>query len=123
MEFAKTGRGGSAYLEIKSGQIREESDAIEIISACAEHGADKLLLPDACLSDDFLRLRTQVAGLVLQKLATYGIKTAAVVSQERVHGKFRDFLIEANRGNTFRAFESRDQAEGWLTAGGVGDVL
>jgi hypothetical protein len=72
---------------------------IAIISACAEHGADKLLLPDACLSDDFLRLSTQVVG------------------PERVRGKFRDFLIEANRGNTFRAFENRDQAEGWLTAG------
>jgi hypothetical protein len=114
MEYAKIERNEASYLKITSGQIREERDAIAMISACVEHGADRLLLPDECLSDDFFRLSSQVAGLVLQKLAVYGIKTAAVVSPEKVRGKFKDFLVEADRGNMFRAFDDCDKAERWL---------
>lgn len=114
MEFAKVQKHGDAYVKVVSGQIREEQDGIALVSACAEHDTNKLLLPAACLSDDFLQLSTRVAGHVMQKLANYNIKAAAVMGRQKIRGKFRNFLIEASRGKLFHAFEELEQAEHWL---------
>lgn len=91
-----------------------EQDALDIITCCAEHEVDKVLISGERLSDDFFRLRTGVAGGVLQKLQQYAIKTAVVMTEERAKGKFVDFLAETNRGNTFRSFIDEEAALDWL---------
>ncbi|MCM3747891.1 DUF4180 domain-containing protein [Paenibacillus pasadenensis] len=116
MEFIKVQKDGNDYIKVISGQIREEQNGVDLVAACAENGTDKVMLPADCLSEDFLRLSTRVAGLVLQKLATYHIKAVAVMDADNVRGKFKDFLIEANRGKLFHAFEDMEQAETWLLA-------
>lgn len=114
MTYTKVHKNGKDYIKIVSGQISEEQDGLHLVSACAENGTNKVMLPAGCLSEDFLHLSTRVAGLVLQKLVTYNIKAVAVMDSEKMRGKFRDFLIEANRGKLFHAFEDLEQAENWL---------
>jgi len=114
MQFNKVHKNGQDYIEVVSGEIREEQDGLRLVAACAENGTHKVMLPAACLSESFLQLSTRVAGLVLQKLVNYNIKAVAVLDADQTRGKFKDFLAEANRGKLFHAFEDRGQAESWL---------
>ena len=107
---------GRKYIFVTSGEISAEQDALELLSACYEHETDLIMLPCECLSDEFLDLSTTLAGLFLQKLTNYGIKTAAIIDTERLPERFREFAYESAKGNVFRVFESIAAAEEWLVA-------
>ncbi len=109
-------RDGQVYVAVTSGQIMAEQDGVDLVGVCFGCGAERLLLPAASLSDEFLRLSTRVCGLVMQKLGNYHIKAAAVLGASAVKGKFADFLIETNRGRMFRSFENEPDALDWLLA-------
>ena len=94
------------------------SEILELVAACLENGTDRLLLHAQNLSGDFYRLRTGLAGDVLQKLANYHIRVAAVIPPDLIgQGRFREMVLEANRGNQFRVFPDRELAEEWLVRG------
>lgn len=109
-------KDGQAYLYFPAGgdPLAHERDALDIISKCFEHGLNKVLLDNARLSDDFLRLRTGVLGAALEKFGQYHITIAATLDPERIRGKFEDFLAESNRGTIFRAYPTYEEAESWL---------
>lgn len=98
--------------------IQSEQDGIELISICAQNGTNLLLIEGERLSDDFIRLRTGIAGAVLQKFATYNIKAVAVLGENRTKGKFKEFLSESNNGSMFRAYTNFSDAENWLLGRG-----
>jgi PadR family transcriptional regulator AphA len=106
------------YIECLSDGIRiaSERDALDLVAACGENQAHRLLLYGGNLADDFYRLKTGLAGAVLLKFAVYSIKVAAVLTPELVdHGRFREMVLEANRSNrNFHVFFSRENAEEWL---------
>jgi hypothetical protein len=67
------------------------------------------------LSEDFFKLKTGIAGNMLQKFINYRIKTAAIIPDAMVHkGKFKEMVSEANKGNHFRVFDNIEAAEIWL---------
>jgi hypothetical protein len=114
METIKVQKNGKDYVKVISGKINEEKDGLALVSACIENDTNRLLLPPEALSDAFYDLSTQLTGLVLQKLVNYRIRAAAVIESAKVRGKFKDFMIETNRGQMFRLFEDFKQAEDWL---------
>jgi len=114
VEYTKIEKNGKQYIKVVSGLIKEEKDGLNLVAACAEHGTNKVMLPTDCLSEEFLRLSTRVAGHVMQKFVNYNIKAVAVIDKEKYRGKFSDFIAEVNRGKWFHAFEDMDQAESWL---------
>ena len=107
------------YLKLApAGQVIAHSeDGLALISLCWAHEVDRVLLLQGCLSNDFMRLSTGIAGEVLQKLSNYGIRAAAVLDMAETKGKFKDFLLETNRGGIFRAYDSVERAEAWLVEG------
>ncbi|WP_010500201.1 DUF4180 domain-containing protein [Paenibacillus elgii] len=114
MEYTKIEKNGKHYIKVVSGLIKEENDGLSLVAACAEHDTNKVMPPSNCLSEQFLRLSTRVAGQVMQKLVNYNIKAVAVIDTKKYRGKFSDFIAEANRGKCFHAFEDLEQAESWL---------
>lgn len=114
METIKVQKNGKDYVKVISGKINDEKDGLALVSACIENDTNRLLLPPEALSDAFYDLSTQLTGLVLQKLVNYQIKAAAIIETAKVRGKFKDFMIETNRGQMFRLFEDFEQAEDWL---------
>lgn len=94
--------------------VQTEQDAIWLFTVCLENQVTRLLIHGERLSDDFLRLRTGIAGIALQKFSTYGIKAAAILDEERTKGKFKEFLVESNKGHIFRSFPTFEEAEHWL---------
>ena len=74
-----------------------------------------MLIQAQALADDFFQLRTGLAGSVLQKFVNYNIKVAVVLTdQQKVQGKFKEFITEANKGNSFRVFSNKKEAENWI---------
>jgi len=94
--------------------IEDEKDVVDLIGMCAEFNADRIMLHGETLSNRFFDLKSGQAGMMLQKLVNYQVKTAAVFSRDQIRGKFGEFVVETNRGYHFRVFFDRQQAESWL---------
>jgi len=98
--------------------LSNEADALELVAACGENGTQRLMIHASNLAPEFFDLSTRVAGEILLKFYNYRIQAAAVLRPELVErGKFKDFVLETNRGRDFRVFYDRQAAEDWL----VGD--
>ncbi len=117
MNYQILEKNGQKYIRMIAGSIRAEADALTLLQFCAEADTQKLMLPSAALSEEFMDLSTRIAGLVLQKLTNYGVRTAITVNPSQVKGKFKDFKAEINQGQSFRIFEDEKEAEQWLIGG------
>ncbi len=102
------------YLNSSEELIQNEQDGLDLISYCMSHGTNLLLIQGDRLSDDFLRLRTGIAGAILQKFTLYNIRAVVVIEKEKIHGKFNELISESNQGNMFRVYSSFEEAENWL---------
>lgn len=89
-------------------QPRNDRDAVDLMSEAGANGAKFVAIPVARLGADFFRLRTRIAGEVLQKFVTYRMPVAIV-------GDISDFLSESS---TLRDFvhESNHGDQVWFVA-------
>ena len=94
------------------------ADPLDLIGACLEHDADGLLLQHGALPTTFFDLSSGVAGELLQKLANYGIRMAAVIPDPILHSaSFQSFVREANRSASVRFLPTAEEARAWLSGG------
>jgi len=94
-------------------------DPTVIVTSCVESGADSLLLDEYSLPSDFFDLSSGLAGELLHRLSIYQMRMAAVVSDLTVHSShFQAFVFEANKGEKFRFFSTRQEAINWLESEG-----
>lgn len=107
-------------IEILSAEtpVGSEQDALDLAARCGDGETNRLLLHGEALSEDFFRLKTGVAGAVLQKLVNYSIKTAILLQEHsELSARFKELMLEANAGNQYRFFTDRGEAAEWLTRG------
>ncbi|MFM1654601.1 DUF4180 domain-containing protein [Brevibacillus sp. B_LB10_24] len=117
MNYEIVENGTKKYIEIISAQtpLSTEQNAVDLVALCKENDTDLLMLHSQALSENFFKLRTGVAGQMIQKWINYRVKTAAVVPKELVNqGRFKEMAFESNKSNQFRVFETKDDAEKWL---------
>lgn len=117
MNYQVIETGGLKYVELLTGGklIESEQDALELVGICGEHDTQRLMIHGENLPDDFFQLKTGLAGKILQKFTNYQLKTAAIIPAEKVNqGRFKEMALETNRGQNFRIFENRQDAEEWL---------
>jgi hypothetical protein len=72
------------------------------MSEASAHDARFVVIPAGRLSDDFFRLKTLIAGEVIQRFAMYRFRVAIIgdISRYLAESKsLRDFVYECNRGN------------------------
>jgi len=93
-------------------KLRTARDATDLIGDAA--GADVIVIPVERLDEDFFRLRTGVAGEMIQKFVTYR-KRVAIVGDVSAHvagsKSFHDFVYEANRGRDLWFVADRAELE------------
>jgi uncharacterized protein DUF4180 len=95
--------------------IGSVGDALDLIAACMERHATRLLLESRNLPLAFFDLRSGFAGEFVQKLQNYHIRLAGVFPSDLGYSeRFCEFLSEAKRGRSFRVFAARSEAEAWL---------
>jgi hypothetical protein len=105
------------YIELISADtpLSTENDALDIIALCWEHETNYVVIHNAALSESFFDLKTKAAGNIIQKLVNYGIKAAAIIQHETIQNeRFKEMSLEINKGNHFRMYESKEEAENWL---------
>ena len=75
----------------------------------------RLFIDSASFPAAFFDLSSRFAGEFIQKMQNYHIRVATVFASDTAHGeRFTEFLREARRGQGFRAFADRADAEAWL---------
>jgi hypothetical protein len=92
--------------------IAREGDALDLIGETYGGDVDWVAIPAGRLSADFFKLRTGLAGAILQKFVNYGLRAAIVGDVSRETGAspaLADFVRESNRGA--QVWFVRDEAE------------
>ena len=93
---------GVLQLPKEGDQLRNDRQAIEIISEAAAHQSELIVIPVERLSHDFFHLKTRVAGEILQKFVTYR-KRVVILGDISAHSNessaLRDFVYECNAGS------------------------
>ena len=102
------------YIEINESFVCE-SDVLDVIGICISNNVRLLLLREEVLTDNFINLRTGLAGIVLQKFINYQIKASAIIEDKnKIEGRFKELIRELNKGNDFRVFDNIKDAEKWI---------
>jgi len=117
MDYELIEKNNKKYLKYLSDEIQlySEQDALNFITACFENDTSLLMFHTEVLSDDFLKLKTGLAGQVLQKFINYHIRVAVILTDKhKVKGKFKELLHESSKGKDFRVFDDIVEAEKWL---------
>jgi len=81
--------------------LRTERDALDLIGDAMYHGAAWAAVPSEVVGEDFFRLRTRVAGEIVQKFVNYRLGLAVVgdiSDHTAASSALRDFVVESNRG-------------------------
>ena len=80
--------------------LGSEQDALDLLGEAYGHDATMIAVSASRLHEDFLKLRTGMAGAFLQKMQNYGFRfavvgdiSAAVTESEAL----RDFVYESNK--------------------------
>jgi hypothetical protein len=95
-------------------ELRNDRDAVDVISEAWGHQAQFIVIPTGRLGDDFFRLSTRIAGEVIQKFLTYGLRVAIVGDISRHVGEsssLRDFVYESNRGDRVWFVANHDELD------------
>ena len=98
-------------------KVGSDREAIEWIGRALAGDAGLVLVPVERLTEDFFRLRTGVAGAVVQKFVTYRLRMAIVGDVWQYveeSGAFRDFVVEASRGDQVWFVSDVGELEGRL---------
>ncbi len=117
MNYKMREKDSKKYIELisTSEPLSTENHALDLVALCWEQDTFLLMMDFAALAQDFFKLKTKVAGNFLQKFINYNIKTAVIMPQEIIkEGRFKEMVIETNKGNHFRIYESKEEAENWL---------
>ena len=81
--------------------LRNDRDAVDVIAAASRYAPEIVIIPATRLGDDFFRLKTGVAGQIIQKFLTYRLRVVIVGDISRYVSEssaLRDFVHECNGG-------------------------
>ncbi len=118
MNYRVVKKNNKKYIECISvdKQLYSERDVLDFIGICVENDIYKLVLHGGMLSEDFFNLKTGLAGMVLQKFINYHVKVAVILeNEEKFNDRFREMIMESNKGNHFRTFKNIGDAEIWIS--------
>ena len=117
MNYKIIEKDNKKYIEVISSTqpMSTENDALDLVSLSSEFDTGLLMIHYDVLSEDFFNLKTKAAGNMIQKFVNYSIKVVVVLPAELIlKGSFKKMYTETNRGNHFRMYQDKDEAEKWL---------
>jgi hypothetical protein len=94
-------------------------DAVTLIGEARSQGGSLVVIPTARLSPDFFRLRTGIAGDLLQKFVNYQVRVAIlgnIDDQIAASVALRDFVRESNRGASIWFCKDQEELAAKLAA-------
>ncbi len=82
--------------------LQSDRDAVDIIGMASEYHPEFIVVPVERFGEDFFRLRTRVAGEIIQKFLTYCVRLVIVGDISKYLSEssaLRDFVFECNSGS------------------------
>jgi Domain of unknown function (DUF4180) len=82
--------------------LRNGRDAVDAIAAASPWRPEIIVIPIERFDPDFFRLRTGIAGQVIQKFITYRLRLVimgGISTHQRESSALREFVYESNRGS------------------------
>ena len=113
MDYKIIEKMNKKYIEIKQ-EIVSESDVLDIIGICISNDIKMLVLREKAFSEEFIDLKSGLAGIVLQKFMNYRIKVSAIIDKDKIEGRFKELVYELNKSNNFKVFNNSIDAENWI---------
>ena len=95
-------------------KLQTYRDTVELLGKTFENRGKLIVIPVECLDDDFFRLRTRIAGEMIQKFVQYRLRVAIVGDISRHLAKsaaLRAFVNESNRGISVWFVPSREELD------------
>jgi len=115
-EIVHTTTGSYVRAEPGSGILNNERDVLDLLAACGEIDASRIMLEEATFHPNFFDLSSGLAGAVLLKLSMYRVKTAVLANLSAIKSqRFQELIRESNKRGPIRFFDTRTTAEAWLT--------
>jgi len=91
--------------------INETQDALDIMGDVTYNGSSRIIMYEKNITPDFFDLKTGIAGDILQKFSTYGVRLAIVGDFSKYSSKsLRDFIFESNKYKHINFVSSLDEA-------------
>ncbi|MDF2884101.1 MAG: hypothetical protein K0R54_4667 [Clostridiaceae bacterium] len=118
MNYRVVNKNNSKYIEFVSDlmKLSSEQDVLDCISNCMENDIYTIVLHSAILSENFFNLKTGLAGMALQKFINYHVKVAVIIKEEeKLNERFKEMIMEVNKGNHFKTFRNITDAEVWIS--------
>lgn len=87
-------------VEVQSDKIllKEYQDGLDLIGICMGNNASSMIIQKSNVSEDFFNLKTGLAGEILQKFSTYGIKLAIIGDfAGYTSNSLTSFIYESNK--------------------------
>lgn len=101
------------YIKINQ-VINTEEDVLDIIGICISNDTKLVILKEGAISDEFINLKSGLAGIALQKFMNYYIKVSTIISKDKIEGRFKELVYELNKSNNFKVFDNSVDAENWI---------
>jgi hypothetical protein len=118
LNYRVVNKNNVKYIEFASEawKLSSEQDVVDCISICMEKDIYTIIFHLKVLSEDFFNLKTRLAGMALQKFINYHVKVAVIIEdEEQYNDRFKEMIMEANKGNNFRTFKNIQEAEIWIS--------
>ena len=114
MDYKVVEKANKKYIEINQ-VINTEEDVLDIIGICISNSTKLIVLKEDALSDEFINLKSGLAGIALQKFMNYHIKVSAIIEDKtKIEGRFKELIYELNKSSNFRVFDNCVDAEKWI---------
>ena len=113
MDYKIIEKMNKKYIEINQ-VINCESDILDIIGICISNDTKLILFREDTLSDEFINLKSGLAGIALQKFMNYNIKVSTIIDEDKMEGRFKELVYELNKSNNFKVFDNSIDAENWI---------
>jgi hypothetical protein len=105
-----------AELRDKKFVITEAQEVLDLIGDLVSRDCTRLIIHDENLHADFFRLKTGLAGDILQKFSNYKVKLAIVGDFSQYKSEsFQDLIRECNKGNRIFFLKTLESAMIQLT--------
>jgi hypothetical protein len=118
LNYKVVNKNNIKYIEFDSEvwKLSSEQDVVDCISICMEKDIYTIMLSSNVLSEDFFNLKTRLAGMALQKFINYHVKVAVIIEdEEKLNDRFKEMIMESNKGNNLRTFKNIAEAESWIS--------
>lgn len=113
MKYTFLGKNNAlVYIESEEILLFDAQSALELIMTVKyEKDCSRIVLDKKCISEDFFRLSSGIAGEVLQKFINYHTKLAIIGDFSQYTSKpLHDFIYECNKGNDIFFVDDLNQA-------------